>query len=129
MADYTEFVELANELLLEEGKLITLQQFGSNVPDPTKPWNGTSSADIIQEFKQVPAIFVPVIGKDLGIIVQDKELLKRVKQVAIVSAVAENLEDKITKIKDHDNSIWKIVWCQCLRPAEQTIFYLFGVER
>lgn len=129
MADYSEFVELANELLLEEGVLITLQQFGSNALDPAKPWRGTSVPNIEQEFNQVPAIFVPVIGKDLGVIVQDKELLKRVKQVVIASAVAENLEDKITRIVDMYNKTWKVVWCQCLRPADQTIFYLFGVER
>lgn len=129
MANYDEFVVLANELLLESGKLVTLQQFGALADDPTKPWKGSEQTDVAMEYKNVSAVFVPIIGKDLGIVVNDKELLKRTKQVAIVAPIAEGLEDKITKIKDLSGVTWKVVWAQCLRPAEQTILYYFGVER
>ena len=129
MANYDEFVVLANELLLESGTLVTLQQFGKLADDPTKPWKGSEQTNIAMEYKNVSAVFVPIIGKDLGIVVTDKELLKRTKQVAIVAPIAEGLENKITKIKDLSGVTWKVVWAQCLRPAEQTILYYFGLER
>jgi hypothetical protein len=129
VANYDEFVVLANELLFESGTLVTLQQFGTLADDPTKPWKGSEQTDLAMEYKNVSAVFVPIIGKDLGIVVNDKELLKRTKQVAIVAPIAEGLEDKITKIKDLSGVTWKVVWAQCLRPAEQTILYYFGVER
>ena len=129
MADYSEEVETAVELLQENGKLISLQILGTESSDPSKPWKGVDFADIAMEYKDVPAVFVPIIGKDLGIMIADQELLKRSKQVAIVAPVAENLEDKINRIKDTDGTIWKVIWSQCLRPANETILYYFGLMR
>lgn len=129
MADYTEFVELAKELLTEEGKLVTLQQLGTSSSNSDKPWKGIEQADIASEYKNVPCVVIAPIGKDLGIIVADKELLKRSTKVAITAAVAEGLEDKIARIKDSDGTIWKVIGAQCLRPAEQTILYIFGIAR
>lgn len=129
MADYTEFVELAKELLTEEGKLITLQQLGSESSDPAKPWKGMEQDNVVMEYRSVPCAFIAPIGKDLGIITVDKDLLKRTSKVAICAAVAEDLEDIITRIKDTDGTIWKVIWSQTLRPAEQTIIYIFGIAR
>lgn len=129
MADYSEFVLLAHELLTEEGKLVTLQELGANSSDSTKPWKGITDTDVVMEYRSVPCAFIAPIGKDLGIITKDKELLKRSTKVAICAAVAEGLEDKITRIKDIDGSIWKVVWSQTLCPAEQTIIYIFGIAR
>ena len=129
MANHTEFVELAKELLTEDGKLITLQQLGSESADPTKPWKGIEQSNVVMEYRNVPCAFIAPIGKDLGIITVDKDLLKRTSKVAICTAVAENLEDTITRIKDIDGTIWKVIWSQTLRPAEQTILYIFGIVR
>ncbi len=129
MANYDEFVTLANELLLESGTLVTLQQLGSISEEPTKPWKGSEQTDIAMEYKNVSAVFVPIIGKDLGIVINDKELLKRTKQVAICAPIAEGIEDKINRVKDRNDVTWKVIWAQCLRPAEQTILYYFGIER
>ena len=129
MADHSEFVDLAKELLAEEGALVDLQELGNESRDPKKPWLGMSEENVVMEHRKVPCIYVPVIGKDLGIIVQDKEMLKRSQKVAIVAPFKEQMEDKITRIKDSDGTIWKVVWSQALRPAEQTIIYLFGVAR
>lgn len=129
MADHSEFVELAKELLAEEGTLVDLQELGTESRDSKKPWLGMAEENVVMEHRKVPCLYVPVIGKDLGIIVQDKEMLKRSQKVAIVAPFKEQMEDKITRIKDSDGTIWKVVWSQALRPAEQTIIYLFGVAR
>lgn len=129
MANHSEFVELANELITEDGTLVTLQEFGTNAGDINKPWRGSDQPDIVKEYKLVPCVFIAPIGKDLGIIVQDKDLLKRTSKVAIVPSVAEGIESKITKIKEKDGKIWNVIWSQCLKPADQSIIYIFGVAR
>ena len=129
MADYSEEIATAKELISENGKLVTLQILGTESSDPSKPWKGVDYADVAMQYEAVSAVFVPIIGKDLGVIIVDSELLKRTKQVAIVEPVAEGLEDKINRIQDSDGTIWKVVWSQCLRPADQTILYYFGIAR
>jgi len=129
VADYSGSVALAIEMLTENGKLIELQILGAESDDPSKPWKGVAFENVVMAYPDTPAIFVPIIGKDLGIIITDLELLKRSKQVAIVAPVAEGLEDKITRIKDSDGTIWKVIWSQCLRPAEETVLYYFGLAR
>lgn len=128
MADHTEFVELALELISEEGRLITLQKLGTGAADPAKPWNGSSTPTVASSVSNVPAIFVPVIGKDLGVIVKDQELLKKVQQVAIAAPVAEGLELTTDRILDGSET-WRVEWAQVLKPADKTIMYLFGVKR
>ena len=76
MAEYDKFVALATSLLTKKGRKVTLQQLGNSAQDPSKPWRGSSFADIAMQYNNVPAAFIPVIGKDLGVIVADKELLK-----------------------------------------------------
>jgi len=129
VAEYDKFVALATSLLTKKGRKVTLQQLGTTANDPSKPWNGSAYQDIAMQYNDVPAAFVPVIGKDLGVIVTDYDLLKRSKQVAIVAAIAEGIENKVDQIVDIDGSTWKVVWGQCLRPGTQTIFYVFGVAR
>lgn len=129
MAEYDKFVALATSLLTKKGRKVTLQQLGNSAQDPSKPWRGSSFADIAMQYNDVPAAFVPVIGKDLGVVVTDKELLKRSQQVVIVAPVTEGIENKVDQIQDSDGSTWKVVWGQCLRPGSQTIFYVFGLAR
>lgn len=129
MAEYDKFVALATSLLTKKGRKITLQQLGNSAQDHSKPWRGSSFADIAMQYNDVPAAFVPVIGKDLGVVVTDKELLKRSQQVVIVAPVTEGIENKVDQIQDSDGSTWKVVWGQCLRPGSQTIFYVFGLAR
>lgn len=128
MADHSEFVLLAKEMITEEGRRIKLQLLGSSAEDPSKPWKG-SSYDNVELELDVGAVFVPVVGRDLGSIVQDKDLLKKAKHIAIVEPIAEGLEEKVARIKDNDGTIWRVVWCQCLKPANQTILYVMGLDK
>lgn len=129
MADYSSFVETAKRLLTSKGRKVALQQLGADTLDPAKPWNGTANQNIIMQYSDTICVFVPFIGKDLGVVVQDKELLKRSTQVVLAPPIAEGLEDSINQIRDVDGTLWKIVWAQCLKPADQTVIYLFGVAR
>lgn len=129
MADHSEFVALANELLQEEGRKITLQVLSSAALDPNKPWNGPGSPTVLTKYENVYSVFVPPFGRELGSLVGDVELFKKAEKVALVQPVAEGLEEKINTILDTDGSVWRITVSQALKPAEQTILYCFGVAR
>lgn len=128
MANHSEFVLLAKEMIREEGRTIRLQLIGSSADDPTKPWKGKAHDNLEKELV-AGAVFVPVVGRDLGTIVKDQDLLKKAKQIAIVEPIEEDLEEKVSRIKDIDGTMWRVVWCQCLKPATQTILYVMGLDK
>ncbi len=128
MANHTEFVLLAKEMICEEGRTIRLQLIGSSAIDHSKPWKGQAYDNVEKELV-AGAVFVPVVGRDLGTIVKDQDLLKKAKQIAIVEPVEEDLEEKVSRIKDIDGTMWRVVWCQCLKPATQTILYVMGLDK
>lgn len=128
MANHSEFVLLAKEMIREEGRTIRLQFIGSSAIDQSKPWKGQAYDNVEKELV-AGAVFVPVVGRDLGTIVKDQDLLKKAKQIAIVEPVEEDLEEKVSRIKDIDGTMWRVVWCQCLKPATQTILYVMGLDK
>lgn len=128
MANHSEFVLLAKEMIREEGRTIRLQLIGSTSVDPAKPWKGQDHDNVEKELV-AGAVFVPVVGRDLGTIVKDQDLLKRAKQIAIVEPIEEDLEEKVSRIKDIDGTMWRVVWCQCLKPSTQTILYVMGLDK
>lgn len=128
MANHSEFVLLAKEMIREEGRTIRLQLLGSSATDQSKPWKG-SNYDNVEKELVAGAVFVPVVGRDLGTIVKDQDLLKRAKHIAIVEPIEEELEEKVSRIKDIDGTMWRVVWCQCLKPSTQTILYVMGLDK
>lgn len=127
MADYTKFVKLATRLITAKGRSITLQRLSDSVADPDKPWLGNGEPTITAEVT-APAVFVPHMGSDLGMVVANPELLSTVDQVALVAPVQEGLE-LMNQILDTDGQVWRIEWVQVLKPAEQTVLYVVGVKR
>lgn len=127
MADHTEFVELAVELISEEGRLVTLQQVRTNPSDPLKPWKGSNGAtdDVATD---IPAVFLPVSGTtEFGQDWIDKELLRNCDEVCLIAPGA--VEYDVANLLVDAGVVWKINWIKKLRPATQTILYAMGVAR
>ena len=128
MADHAKYAALAKRLITKHGRKIRLQLLAQSGQDPSKPWKGTSADDLANEFEAM-AVFVPAIGRELGTLVTDTNMLKRSTHVALVEAVQEDLEEKIARIKDADNTIFRADWVQCLKPADKSIIYVLGLSR
>ena len=128
MADHAKYVTLAKRLIQANGRQIRLQLLAQNGTDPSKPWRGNSSDDIANEYDAV-AVFIPAIGRELGTLVTDTEMLKRSTHVCICEPVAEDLEEKVTRIQDSDNLLFRVIWSQALKPADKTVLYVFGLAR
>lgn len=126
MADHTEFVELAQELIAEEGRLISLLALGAPAADPTKPWNGAGAPAPVL-LGTVHAVFLPASGPGMGSIVTDKDLLKKVREVALVAPLTG--VDLSTATLLRDGVDYRVEWVQVLKPADQVCLYVFGVTR
>lgn len=124
MADHTEFVQLAQELISEEGRAISLVRKSVTAVDRTKPWNGIVAAPP-ERIDNVPAVFLPASGLS-GTSVTTEEQLKRVEQVALIAPRAEDLS-LMTHIIDGQE--FMVEWVQVLKPAAQVCLYVFGVKR
>jgi hypothetical protein len=127
--DYTEDLALARELITEFGRLVTAQRLSSAPADSNKPWKGPGTPTVDKTHKTTAA-FVPASGADLGRFVQDKELLRRCEQVALLPGTGKVsvdlndfhflLDEKVT---------WKIEWVRELKPGPLSLLYVIGVKR
>lgn len=124
--DYNEFVQLAQELIAENGRSVKLQKLDATSSDPSKPWKGPGAPTVAVE-KTLLAVFVPASGSGLGRDIVKEELLDRVEQVALVAPTDVSLED-FHAILD-DGVRWRIDWAQALRPGPLVVLYVFGVKR
>lgn len=128
MADHSKFAATATRLISKHGRFITMQTLSATAADPTKPWKGAGTPTVASQVANVPAVFVPSYGSDLGRTVVSEELLKRVEQIALVAPLQEGLET-MHLIIDTDGQVWKIDWAQVLKPADKTVLYVIGVTR
>lgn len=126
VTDYTEFVQLAQELIAENGRQVVLQKLEATALDAYKPWKGPG-VPTVASTETLMAVFVPASGSSLGRDIVNKELLGRVEQVALIAPTDVSLED-FHAILD-DGVRWNIDWIQVLRPGTLTVLYVFGVKR
>lgn len=127
MSDHSDFIALAQELIAEEGRSITLQQLSSTPADAGKPWNGPTAPTVVAD-ETVYGVFLPVSSlSDLGFKAEDDDLIKRADQLILVPPTTVDLRD-MNRVLDK-SIIWKIEWVQVLEPGDQVILYAFGVCR
>lgn len=124
--DYNDYIQLANELIAENGRSVTFQKLSSTPVDPAKPWKGAGTPTVTQS-KEVAAVFVPAQGASLGRDIVNEELLSRVDQVAIVAPTDVPLHNFNVVIDEGVR--WNVNWVQELKPGSLTVLYVFGVNR
>lgn len=127
MSDHSDFIALAQELIAEEGRAITVQQLGATPADNAKPWQGPATPTVTTD-ADVFGVFLPVSSlQDLGFKSEDDDLIKRADQVILVPPTTVDLRD-MHQVLDK-SVVWKIEWVQVLEPGDQVILYAFGVSR
>jgi hypothetical protein len=124
MANHTEYVELAHELINEEGRTITLQKLSGAVANVDKPWQGPATP-VVEVQTDVKAVFLPASGNDFSSLAATKEMLAKVSQVALIAPNALDLS-KMTLLLDGGIK-YKIEWVSTLKPADQVCLYAMGV--
>lgn len=124
--DYNELVLVAQELIADTGRAITLQKLSATAADVNKPWNGPATPTVSTSVNTV-GTFVPHQGSDLGKTLVSEELLARCEQVLLVAPTQSDISEMNFVV---DTSIkWKIDWVQVLKPGATIVLYVFGVSR
>jgi hypothetical protein len=120
--DYTEFINMAREMIAEYGRLLTFQQL-SNLPnDVNKPWLGNNQT-ILNSYEAY-GVFVNVMFPNMI----DSELLKRTNKTIIVPSLDNAILSECNIIIDNDTT-WSILWHNEIKPRNEIIMYEFGVRR
>lgn len=126
--DYAELLAVAQTLIADTGRLITVEKLVAEPQDTAKPWRGTGPDGPVPEASvDVFATFVPASGSGMGSLVSDEELLKSVEQVCLIAGDEEQLDTYTTIIDGTDR--FKIKWTQVLKPGDTVMLYVMGVAR
>lgn len=132
MADHTEFLELARELISEEGRSVIFAKVGTTSSDSDRPWKGPSRAagspPPLVDTVTATAVFLPD-GSGFGKMIEGNELFKTSEQVLLV-APPESGQDLGSYSVVVDGAVrWKINVTKELKPADLTVLFAMGVSR
>lgn len=127
--DYSEFVDDADELTAEFGRLVTFVELSSGPTDPLKPWKGATDprAVPVSTLNLFAAFVEPSTLDALGTQATGMDFLKRSTKIAIVSSTAALTN--FDEILESDGSRWKIEGISTLEPGDTKILHYVGVRR
>lgn len=125
--DFNEIAALAQQLINENGRLVTFSRYDQSPPDPTKPWRGPADPSTVPDATDsVRAVFVG--SGSLGLSAKNEDLMKRCEQACLVGPSATF--DLATANEIVDNGVhWRIEFVETLKPAEVTCVYVMGLKR
>jgi len=127
--DYVEMAAVAQELIDDNGRDVTLIRFKQAPADANKPWEGPDNPRTTPDATTtVKGCFVPLAGSGLGKDTLDADILKRTNEVCLIGPGAGF--DLATADELIDNSIYKkITFVKTLKPAATVLLYYVGIER
>lgn len=139
MADHTEFLELAREMISEEGRQVTFGKLDATPADANKPWKGPGEPTVTFPVTTM-AVFLPdgtlgvMGGSGFGGLITDIALFKSFGQVLLVAPpiTGEDLSQYHIVVDGDsftDAPQWKIGAIKELKPADLTVLFAMGVSR
>jgi hypothetical protein len=127
---HTTLANTASRLIEKHGRSVVLVTKGSASPDPTKPWR-TSAAEVESTIR---GVMVDPSDGSFGYITpaESAQLIARGSKVFLVAA--KSIDDTLPpedllRIKDDDNSSWRILSAELLRPGNVKILWKLEVQR
>lgn len=131
--DYADDQEFGMAEVAEYGRVVTLQRYTSTPTSTERPWEGNPPAGLPAEEYSTHVVFVPPSSaSQLGLRGLDEALLKRFEQLAICGHAPDGSTPDLRNfdmILDADQTLWRILWSETLRPGAVNVLYFFGVAR
>ena len=131
MVDTAPLIAVAQRLIQENGRQISLIQFNSTPQDANRPWRGPSADPRATPDSTLSlfAAFVPPSGaRELGLRYVSETLLKRAEQIAIISPGA-NVDLSIFQEILDTGVYYKMDVLDVLKPGSATVLAFLGVRR
>jgi len=129
MADHSDFLALAREMISEDGRSVTFAKLVDTPVDSDKPWNGPVTPTLSNQV-DVFAVFLARSGEaDFGQAWIDVELFKSCEKVLLTypPTTGEDLTDYNVVVDG--STRWRIKEIQELKPANLTCLFAMGVCR
>lgn len=124
--NYAELAMVANQLIADTGRIITVSRFQQSPADANKPWEGPSSAAAPDATDDVTATFVGY--SDSGFKCKDVDLAKRTEEVCFIGPEASF--DVTTANDILDGSVHKrVLWADRVKPGSTVLLYVLGIGR
>jgi hypothetical protein len=127
--DYSDFVDLADELITDFGRTVTFLRLNPGPADPTKPWNGGTPRTSPLQTTSQRAVFVEP---------ETMERFSRQSKNGDFSAMDQHMVclvpgpdsfDGYNEILDTDGSRWRIKMVDTLKPGPTIVLSLLRVCR
>jgi hypothetical protein len=127
--NYTEMAAVAQELIDDNGRTVTLIRHKQAPADANVPWEGPDDPRTVPDATDdVIGCFVPISGSGLAKETIDEDALKRTQDVCLIGPGASF--DLATADELIDGTVHKkITFVQTLKPATIVLMYFVGVER
>lgn len=128
--DYQALATVAQGLIEEFGRQVTVIRFAQAPDDADEPWRGAADPRSTPDaLLTTGAVFVePSSATRLGMRAIPEDLLRRVTAVALVAPGPANVFDLATANELIDGAARrKILVVDTLRPADTTLIYFLGV--
>ena len=131
MVDLTPLIAVAQRLITENGRSVTLVQFDTVPTSASQPWKGNADPRATPAAElPIDAAFVnPSGASSLGLSLTTSDLLKRSEQILIISPGAQVDVTPFHEVLDIDGTSWKIQAMEVLRPGTETALAFIGVKR
>lgn len=127
MADHSDFLALARELIAADGRLVTFSKLDGTASDPAKPWWGPGAPTLAASVSAY-AVFLPD-GAGFGKMIEDNELFKSSEQMLLVAPPTSGEVLGDYHVVQDGGVRWKINIVKELKPADLTVLYAMGVSR
>jgi len=127
--DFIAMAAIAQELIDDNGREITLIRYKQAPADTDKPWEGPDDPRTSpDDTTTVIGCFVPMGGSGLAKEDVDADALKRTSEVCLIGPGAGFDLGKANELID-DGVSKKISFVQTLKPASTVLLYYVGISR
>ncbi len=128
MVDYVNLKAIADRLISENGRDITVVRFDTNANDATQPWDGPTNPRLNTTEEVIKAVVVePDSTVALGELTKMVDLTSRSDKIFIAQAGVEDLTT-FNEIQDGDR-LWKIDNVKSLQPGNLLLLYFIEASR
>jgi len=124
--DYAELATLAQELIDDAGRDVTIVRFKQSANDSAKPWQGPGSPTTVPN--ATATVKAVMAAQGLGFKGMDQDLMKKAEQFCLVGPTAGF--DLATANAVIDGSThWRVLFIEMLKPADTVLLYIMGLGR